>query len=125
MAKIVYRQMPDPRELSQQIPTPGQKLGCKGPRVGANCWCKSPGVRGGVVMDEIDTCIMYQSIPSLTIPSGDPRDSHILVAQGSGFRSSVLLRGLPGGLPGGSQLNQSKSSIILKKARFLLCLLNN
>ena len=39
-------------------PPPGQKLGCESPRVGANFWCKSPGVRGGVAMDEIDTCIM-------------------------------------------------------------------
>ena len=55
MAKIVYRQMPAPRELSQQIP-PREKLGCKSPRVGANFWCKSPGVHGGMVMDEINTC---------------------------------------------------------------------
>ena len=59
MGKIVYRQMPTPRELPQQIPTPGQKLGCKSPRVGANFWCKSPRVRGGMVMDEIDTCITH------------------------------------------------------------------
>ena len=57
MAKIVYRQMPAPRELCQQIPVPGQKLGCKSPRVGANFFCKSPGMRVGMVMDEIDTCI--------------------------------------------------------------------
>ena len=57
IANIVYRQMPAPQELSQQIPAPRQKLGCKSPRVGANFWCKSPGVRGGMVMDEIDTCI--------------------------------------------------------------------
>ena len=57
MAKIVQRQMPAPRKLSQQIPASGQKLGCKSPRVGANFWCKSPGVRGGIAMDEIDTCI--------------------------------------------------------------------
>ena len=51
---------------------------------------------------------MYQSIPSLTIPPrATPGDSHILVELGSGFRSSVL----PGGV-----LNQSKSSIILKKS---------
>ena len=66
MAKIVYRQMPTPRELSQQIPAQGQNLGFKSPRVRANFWCKSPGVRrgggGGVVMDEIDTCIMA-SVP--------------------------------------------------------------
>ena len=58
MAKIVYRQMPAPRELSQEIAAPlGQKVGCKSPRVGAKFWCKSPGVSGGMAMDEIDTCI--------------------------------------------------------------------
>ena len=59
MAKIIYRQMLAPRDVFQQILAPGQKLGCKSPRVGANFWCKSPGVHaGGMVMDEIDTCIM-------------------------------------------------------------------
>ena len=43
MAKITYRQMLAPRELSQQIPA----LRGKSPRVGANFWCKSPEVRGG------------------------------------------------------------------------------
>ena len=47
--------MPAPRELPQQIP-PGQKLECKSPRVGANFWCKSPGMRGGMVMAKIDSC---------------------------------------------------------------------
>ena len=53
---------------------------------------------------------MYQSIPSLTIPSPwvTPRNLHILVAPGSGFRSSVL--------PGGLESIESKSSIILKKS---------
>ena len=46
---------------SGAIPTnPGQKLGCKGPRVEANVWCKSPGVPGGMVTDEIDTYITAQ-----------------------------------------------------------------
>ena len=42
---------------------------------------------------------MYQSIPSLTIPPSraNPGDSHILVAPGVGFRSSVF----PGDFPGG------------------------
>ena len=57
MAKIVYRQMPAHREPSQQIPAPRQKLGCKSPWVGANFWCRSLGVHGGMVMDELDTCI--------------------------------------------------------------------
>ena len=46
--KIVYSQMPAPRELSEEITAPPrQKLGCKSPRVEANFWCESPGVRGG------------------------------------------------------------------------------
>ena len=51
--------------------------------------------------------IMYQSIPSLTIPPGDPR----------GFAHSSCPRGrvfAPLSCPG--VLNQSKSSIILKKS---------
>ena len=39
--------MPAPWELPQQMPTPGQKLGYKSPRMGANFWCKSLGVHGG------------------------------------------------------------------------------
>ena len=41
--------MPAPQELSQQIPAPGQKLGCKSLRVGTNVGCKSLEVRGGGV----------------------------------------------------------------------------
>ena len=47
MTKIVYRQMPAPREVPQQIPAPGQKLGCKSPRGGGRFWCKSRGCAGG------------------------------------------------------------------------------
>ena len=36
---------------------PRQKLGCKSPRVGANFGANPQGCAGGVVMDEIDTCI--------------------------------------------------------------------
>ena len=56
MANIVYRQMSAPRELPQQIP-PGQKLGCKSPRVGQIFGANFRGCAGGMVMDEIDTCI--------------------------------------------------------------------
>ena len=67
MAKIVYRQMPAAWELPQQIP-PRQKLGCRSPRVGANFWCKSSGVQGGMVMDEIDTfIILLQKTDSLLL----------------------------------------------------------
>ena len=59
--------MPAPRELPQQIPPPGQKLGCKSSTVGANFWCKSRGVCGGIVMDEIDTCITEQCMPSYVL----------------------------------------------------------
>ena len=48
---------------------------------------------------------------------GDPRRfAHSSCPCGSGFRSSVL--------PGGGGLKLKYSSIIMKKARFLLCLLN-
>ena len=52
------QQIPASRELSQQIPAPRGKSS----RVGAIFWCKSPGVRGGKVMDEIDTCIICTKI---------------------------------------------------------------
>ena len=62
--------------------------------------------------------LMYQSIPSLTIPLWvNPGDSHILVAPGVGFSLLCLARGSAPGV-----LNLSKSSIILQKARFLLYL---
>ena len=57
MAKIVYRQMPPLGSYPKKSKPPGQKLGCKSPRVGANFWCKSSRVRWGMVIDEIDTCI--------------------------------------------------------------------
>ena len=55
---------------------------------------------------------MYQSIPSLTIPPpGDPRGfAHFSCPRGRVF----ALLSYPGVCPGG--LNQSKSSIILKKS---------
>ena len=66
MAKIVYRQVPL-ESYPNKSPPPGQKLGCKSPRVGANFWCKSPGVRGGgMVMDEIDTCIIILNVLPMT-----------------------------------------------------------
>ena len=37
--------------------------------------------------------VMYQSVPSLTIPPGDPQDSHILVAPGVGFLLLCLAQG--------------------------------
>ena len=55
--KNLLRQMPRPSGVIATNPRPWQKLGFKSPRVGANFWCKSPGVREGIVMDEIDTCV--------------------------------------------------------------------
>ena len=52
-------------------------------------------------------------------PRATPSDSHILVAPRVGFSLFCLARGFARGF-----LNQSKCSIILKKVRFLLCLLN-
>ena len=58
MAKIVYRQMRASRELSQQIPTPRAKARMHKPHGGGKFLVQIPGgARGGVVMDEIDTCI--------------------------------------------------------------------
>ena len=50
-------------------------------------------------------------------PPGDPGNSHILVASVVGF--SLLCLAL--GSARGGVLNQNKNSIILKRARFLLC----
>ena len=48
MANIVYREMPAPRELPQQIPAPGQKLGCKNPQGGGKFLVQIlGGARGG------------------------------------------------------------------------------
>ena len=41
--------------------------------------------------------LMYQSIPSLTIPRVTPVDSHILLAPGVGFSLLCLARGGGGG----------------------------
>ena len=60
--------------------------------------------------------IMYQSIPSLTIPpTPTPGDSHILVAPGVGF---MLLCLALGSSRGGGILNQNENSTILKTAIF-------
>ena len=64
-----------------------------------------------------DLEVMYQSIPSLTIPPGDPRDLHILVTSGVGF----LLPCLAWGSAWWGVLNQNNNSTILRKARFFLC----
>ena len=47
MAKIVYRQMPAPRELPQQIPTPQAKARMQQPQGGGTFLVQIPGVRGG------------------------------------------------------------------------------
>ena len=65
MANIVYRQMPAPRELPQQIPAPQAIKAIawmQKPQGGSKRLVKSQGVRGGMVMDEIDTCISLTHI---------------------------------------------------------------
>ena len=59
MAKIVYRQMPARRELPQQITAPGQKLGCKSPRVGANFGANPRGCAGGWLWQK-STAALFQ-----------------------------------------------------------------
>ena len=48
IAKIVYRQMPAPQDLPQQIPASREKARMQEPQSGAHFWCKSPGVRDGM-----------------------------------------------------------------------------
>ena len=50
--------MPSPRELPQQIPTPWAKAWMRKPPGGGKFLVQILGVRGGMVMDEIDTCII-------------------------------------------------------------------
>ena len=47
MAKIVKRQMPAPRELSQQIPAPWAKARMQKPQDGVKCLVQIPGGAGG------------------------------------------------------------------------------
>ena len=51
--------MPAPRELCQQIPAPQAKARIQKPQGGGKFLVQIPGgARGGMVMDEIDTCII-------------------------------------------------------------------
>ena len=75
--------MSAPRELSQQIATPGQKLGCKSPRVGANFWCKPQGVRGGgwlwmklIPALQTSDIFLVTKLSTLSVPLSLP--SHLL-----------------------------------------------
>ena len=47
MAKIVYRQMPAPRELPQQIPAPWATARMQNPQGGGKFVVQIPGVRRG------------------------------------------------------------------------------
>ena len=67
--------------------------------------------------------LVYQSILSLAIPPSDPRGfAHSSCPWGRVF-TPLSCPGLCPTFAREEVLNQSKSSIILKKARFLLCLL--
>ena len=89
MANIIYRQMPAPREMPQQIPAHGQKLGSKSPKVGQKFWYKSEGVSGGgIVMDEIDTCII--STPGVNISVKDVLDKSAIMVCKVKFGTKIL-----------------------------------
>ena len=63
MAKIVYGQMPAPQELPQQMPAPRAKSRMQKPQGGSKFLVQIlGGERGGMVMDEIDTCIISESL---------------------------------------------------------------
>ena len=61
MANIVYRDMPAPRELSQQIPAPPRVKAMTQKSQGGDKFLVqiSGDARGGMVMDEIDTCVIH------------------------------------------------------------------
>ena len=58
---------------------------------------------------EFDLVITYQSIPSLTIPLGNPGDSHIATARGVGFSPNFICPG-----EGGRGFEIEKFSTVLK-----------
>ena len=58
MTKVVYRQMPAPRELPQQISAPWAKARMQKPLGGGKFLVQIPGGAGERMdMNEIDTCI--------------------------------------------------------------------
>ena len=68
MAKIVYRQMAAPRERQQQISAPRAKARMQKPQGGGKFFVQNPGgASGGMVMDEIDTCITSSSTTCVKI----------------------------------------------------------
>ena len=69
--------------------------------------------------DHMETRLMYQSIPILTIPPGDPGDSHVPTAQRVGFSPNFLSLG--GG--GGRSFELEKFSIVRKEKcrNFSIC----
>ena len=86
-----------------------------------NNWKKSASVSREYSETRVFTFLFNVSVNSKPDhpPGGPPGDSHILVAPRVGFSLLCLAQFARG------VLNQSKSSIILKKARFLLCLLSS
>ena len=60
MAKIVYRQMPTPQELPQQIPTPLAKDRMQKYQGRGKGLEQIPGDARGMLMDETDTCISVE-----------------------------------------------------------------
>ena len=60
--------------------------------------------------------VMYQSIPSLTIPGATARDSHVLTTRGVGFSPNFLC-------PGGRGFELEKLSAVLKEncKNFSIC----
>ena len=74
--------MPAPREVSQQIPAPQAKAGMQKPQGGGKVLVQIPGgARGGMVMDEIDTCIIVSNnnrlYTNFNVPSGPSHGVYI------------------------------------------------
>ena len=68
ISNIVYRQMPVPWDLPQQIPAPQAEAWMQKPQGGGKCLVQIPGGAQGVVMNEIDTCIIEKCVFPIKSP---------------------------------------------------------
>ena len=59
---FMLMEMPAPGTSSFIGPAPRHFLLCKSPGAGQTFWCKSPGVPGGMVTSQIDTCITHAQV---------------------------------------------------------------
>ena len=61
--------MPAPRSYPNKSLPPGQKLGCKTPRVEANSWCKSSGCVEGWLLQKLTAALPDQLVKTKLMSS--------------------------------------------------------